>query len=60
LAINNLRRGKRPKSLPFYTNCGSWVSVLGRDVLATFDIVVSQRRNQVLLLIGKDTYAVTG
>lgn len=36
------------------------LSVLGRDVLASFGVVVSQRRNQVLLLIGKETYAVTG
>jgi Aspartyl protease len=36
------------------------LSVLGWDVLASFDVVVSRRRNQVLLLIGKETYAITG
>jgi hypothetical protein len=36
------------------------LSVLGRDVLDSFDVIVSRRRDQVLLLIGSDTYAVTG
>jgi len=36
------------------------LSVLGRDVLDSFDVIVSRRREQVLLLIGNDTYTVTG
>lgn len=36
------------------------LSVLGRDVLDNFDVIVSRRRNEVLLIIGNDTYAVAG
>jgi hypothetical protein len=36
------------------------VSVLGRDVLANFDVIVSRRRNEVLLVAGNHGYAVTG
>lgn len=36
------------------------VSILGRDVLGNFDVIVSRRRNEVLLLASNHTYAVTG
>ena len=36
------------------------VCILGRDVLANFDVIVSRRRNEVLLLAGNHAYAVTG
>ena len=36
------------------------LSVLGRDVLDSFDVIVSRRRDQVLLVIGNDTHSVTG
>ena len=36
------------------------VSILGRDVLANFDVIVSRRRNDVLLLASNHAYAVTG
>jgi predicted aspartyl protease len=36
------------------------ISVLGRDVLANFDVIVSRRRNEVLLVAGNHSYAVTG
>jgi hypothetical protein len=36
------------------------VSVLGRDVLGNFDVIVSRRRNEVLLLAGNHGYSVTG
>lgn len=36
------------------------VSVLGRDVLANFDVIVSRRRDEVLLVAGNHGYAVTG
>lgn len=36
------------------------VNLLGRDVLANFDVIVSRRRNEVLLVAGNHSYAVTG
>lgn len=36
------------------------MSILGRDVLANFDVIVSRRRNEVLLIAGNHGYAVTG
>ena len=36
------------------------LSVLGRDVLASFDVIVSRRRNEVLLVTGSNHYAVAG
>ena len=36
------------------------LSFLGRDVLANFDLILSRRRNEVLVLGGQHTYAVTG
>ena len=36
------------------------MSILGRDVLANFDVVISRRRNEVLLVAGNHGYAVTG
>ena len=36
------------------------VSILGRDVLSHFDVIVSRRRNEVLILTGNHAYAVTG
>jgi hypothetical protein len=36
------------------------VSFLGRDVFANFDLILSRRRNAILLLGGNHTYAVTG
>jgi hypothetical protein len=34
--------------------------LLGNDVLGNFDVIVSRRRNEVLLLAGEHAYAVTG
>lgn len=34
-------------------------SILGRDVLNNFDVILSRRRNQVLLLAGHHQYNVT-
>jgi hypothetical protein len=34
------------------------ISVLGRDVLANFDVIISRRRNEVLLLAGQHRYSV--
>jgi hypothetical protein len=34
------------------------LSILGRDVLEHFDVIVSRRRNQVLLLAGNHRYQV--
>lgn len=43
------------------TESTAWdLSVLGRDVLANFDVIVSRRRNEVLLIAGNHAYAVTG
>jgi len=36
------------------------VSLLGRGVLANFDVIVSRRRNDVLLIAGNHFYSVTG
>ena len=36
------------------------VSILGRDVLSNFDVIVSRRRNEVLILTGNHAYSVTG
>jgi len=36
------------------------VSILGRDVLGNFDVIISRRRNEVLLLVGNHAYAITG
>jgi hypothetical protein len=36
------------------------LSVLGRDVLSNFDVIVSRRRNEVLLIASSHGYAVTG
>jgi hypothetical protein len=36
------------------------VSILGREVLANFDFILSRRRNEVLLLGGNHGYAVLG
>lgn len=36
------------------------LSVLGRDVLANFDVIISRRRNEVLLITTNHGYAVTG
>lgn len=36
------------------------VSILGRDVLSNFDVILSRRRNEVLLVAGSHGYAVTG
>jgi predicted aspartyl protease len=36
------------------------ISVLGRDVLGNFDVIVSRRRNEVLLLAGNHNYSITG
>ena len=33
--------------------------ILGRDVLNHFDVIVSRRRNQVLLLAGNHNYVIT-
>jgi hypothetical protein len=34
------------------------LSILGRDVLNIFDVIVSKRRNEVLLLAGNHQYRV--
>lgn len=34
------------------------LSILGRDVLANFDVITSRRRNEVLLLAGNHQYQV--
>jgi hypothetical protein len=36
------------------------LSILGRDVLDNFDVIVSRRQKQVLLLAGNHTYHVEG
>jgi predicted aspartyl protease len=36
------------------------ICILGRDVLANFDVIVSRRRNEVLLIAGNHAYSVTG
>lgn len=36
------------------------LNVLGRDVLAHFDVILSRRRNEVLLIAGNHSYTVTG
>jgi hypothetical protein len=35
------------------------MSVLGRDVLQHFDVIVSRRRNQVLLVAGNHQYVIS-
>jgi hypothetical protein len=35
-------------------------SILGRDVLDSFDVIISRRRNEVLLLAENHSYQVTG
>src|SRR5205085_11070550 len=35
------------------------MSILGRDVLSNFDLILSRRRKEVLLLAGKHAYSVT-
>jgi hypothetical protein len=35
------------------------LSILGRDVLNNFDVILSNRRNEVLLLAGNHSYTVT-
>ena len=36
------------------------LSILGRDVLDHFDVIISRRRNEVLLLAGNHYYQVAG
>ena len=34
------------------------MSILGRDVLANFDVILSRRRNEVVLLAGNSRYSI--
>jgi hypothetical protein len=36
------------------------ISLLGRDILANFDVILSRLKNEVLLLAGNHGYSVTG
>ena len=52
-----LVRGEFPA---FTDPAATEMSILGRDVLDIFDLIVSRRRNAVLLLTGNHQYAVSG
>ncbi len=43
----------------FTDPCAIDLPILGRDVLSHFDVIVSRRRNQVLLLAPNHNYVVT-
>lgn len=43
----------------FTDPAASDLSILGRDVLANFDVITSRRRNEVLLLAGNHQYQIT-